>query len=125
MITIIYLSTVGSVCAFLGVYFLWKRLQLYFSGRQSVGSFVRWETSGLRNQFFHPVVKFSAHDGREYEFVGMPGSSRKREREKYHVLYPENNPQAAMVHGLLAYWTLPLIFFSFAICAGIVAFREW
>ena len=124
MLAIIYLSTVAASCAVIGLYLLFKRVSLFTSAYRSTGYFVRWEQRGLRKLYNYPVIRFQAHDGQEYEFVGEPGTSSQRKKEKYKVFYPPENPQAAMIHSFMAYWLAPIAFFILAAGAAAAAIKQ-
>lgn len=124
MIGVIYLTTLAAVFIVMGFAILWRRVSLVLSGKWSVGRFVRWEVRGLRTKYFHPVVSFEAADGNTYEFVGGPGATHQNPKERYSVVYPKDNPQAAMVHSLLAYWAAPFAFFVLGGGAAVAALNQ-
>lgn len=98
----------------MGLVILWRRIDLFIFGCRASGTFVRWESRGIRRQYFHPVVSFQAHDGQTYEFIGGPGGTRKKQKSSYHVLYPAEKPEKAMTHCFLSYWAAPPMFFILA-----------
>lgn len=126
MIGVVYLTIVAAGCAALGTGVLARRVHLFLTGRQAQGRFVRWETRGLRKKYHHPVVAFETSNGCTHEFVGMPGRTSKREGEgaDYCVLYPEHQPEKAMVHSLLGYWAAPAAMFVPAAAAGWAAYKQ-
>lgn len=124
MADIIYLTCLSLACLVMGLVLSWKRVALFLKGRRTTGQFVRWELGGLKGQYFHPVVAFVAEDGKRYEFVGMPGSSRKWKQASFTVLYPAGDPDKAMIHSLLGYWAAPLAFFMFAAVAVVAAWQQ-
>ena len=77
MISVVYLSTVSAICGGMGLFILWKRIDLFLKANRAIGYFVRWEQRGLRRMHYYPVVRFHAMNGNEYEFVGEPGTSSK------------------------------------------------
>jgi hypothetical protein len=100
----IYLLIVAIVTAIMGVVILARRISLVMRGVRAAGAFARWEVRGLRKKYYHPVIRFTAHDGEEYEFVGGPGRRKKVEGKSYKVIYPRNAPDKAMVYSFLSYW---------------------
>jgi len=124
MAGVVYLSIVTVVCGTVGTVLLLRRISLFINGERVEGSFVRWETRGLRRVHYYPVVRFEGPDGSNYEFVGSPGSSSKKEERTYQILYPVGNPKGAMVHGILAYWGAPLAFWILAACSGLAALKQ-
>jgi len=124
MLSVIYLTTVSSVCTGMGLYLLVKRIALFTTAYRATGYFVRWEQRGLRRLYNYPVIRFQAHDGQEYEFVGEPGTSSKNRKEKYKVFYPPQNPSSAMIHSLMAYWLAPIVFFILAAGTGAAALKQ-
>ena len=124
MITVIYLSTVSAICGGIGLFMLWKRIAVFVKANRAAGYFVRWEQRGLRKMYYYPVVRFQAMDGNEYEFVGEPGASTKTDKKQYSVLYPNDMPQAAMIHSFLAYWLAPIVFFILSAGMAAAAFKQ-
>ena len=124
MLSVIYLTSVSVVCAGMVIYLLFKRIALFASAYRASGYFVRWEQRGLKRMHNYPVVRFQAHDGQEYEFVGEPGTSSKREKKEYRIFYPPDNPKAAMIHSFMAYWLAPIVFFILAAGAGAAALQQ-
>lgn len=108
----------------MGIVILWMRINLFFFGSRAIGTFVRWETRGIRGQYFHPVVSFVAHDGATYEFVGGPGRTRKKSKSSYRVLYPPKEPEKAMTHCFISYWAAPAVFFILAAGAAVAAWNR-
>lgn len=108
----------------MGFVILWRRITLFFFGSRATGTFVRWETRGIRGKYFHPVVSFTAHDGITYEFIGGPGHTRKKIKSSYSVLYPATNPEKAMTHCLISYWAAPPFFFILAAGAAVAALNQ-
>jgi len=108
----------------MGAHILYKRISLLITAKRAVGYFVRWEQRGLRKMHYYLVVRFHAQDGKEYEFVGEPSASSKRERKQYSIFYPADNPKAAMIHSFIAYWLSPLVFFILAAGSGFAALKQ-
>jgi hypothetical protein len=110
-----YLITVGIICGLLGIVLLIRRIHLYFSGIRATATFSKWEIRGFRHPAYHPVVRFTAHDGKEYEITSLSGSSpQPKTRDKYIVLYPHAKPQNGLVYSIVAYWLAPFVFLLFA-----------
>lgn len=125
MIGVIYLSTVSVVCGGFGLYQLWKRIGLFMNADRAVGEFVRWESQSRgATIYYYPVVRFEARDSKVYEFVAEVGSSSKSERKRYAILYPPDDPQAAMIHGFIDFWLNPLVFFTLAAGAAVAAMKQ-
>lgn len=123
MLGFVYLVLVSTITAMMGTVLLFRRVSLFTRGVRARGEFTRWELRGARRVYYHPVVKFTAHDGKEYEFVSGPGSTRKKERGVYGVIYPPGAPGKAMVLSFLAFWAAPLAFFILSVGAAFAAFQ--
>lgn len=122
MIAIAYLTIVGGACGLFGLYLLSRRVALLLTGNRAAGEFVRFER---RHRHFYPVVKFEAHDGQTYEFVGGAGHSRQPPiARKYTVLYPPHAPTQAMLYGLLNYWAAPIAFLILSAGAIVAAVQQ-
>jgi hypothetical protein len=119
-----YLIIVASVTATTGMFILIRRISLFTRGIRVTGFFTRWESRGIRRKFYHPVVRFTANDGKEYAFVGDPGSTKKKEKRVYGVIYPPDSPQKAVINSFLAFWAAPLALFVLSAGAAIAAFQQ-
>lgn len=124
MVGFIYLGMVAIVTATLGVVVLVRRVSLVTRGACATGHFVRWETRGIRRRYFHPVVRFRAHNGKDYEFIGGPGSRAKKKEAAYKVIYPPSAPEKAAVFSFLAFWAAPPAFFILSAAAALAAFHQ-
>jgi hypothetical protein len=116
-----YFSIVGIILGILGVVIFIRRLHLYIVGVRAFGSFSKWEIRGLRYPAHHPVVRFSAHDGKDYEITSLAGRRpQPKIKERYRVIYPPSEPQKGLVYSIAAYWLAPFGFFllSFAALYG-------
>lgn len=122
MLGFVYLIIVSRVTATMGVVILCRRISLFMRGARARGIFTRWESRGVRITYYHPVVRFTANDGREYEFVGCPGSTKNKERSTYEIVYPSNAPEKALVLSFLAFWAAPPVFVILSAGAAIAAF---
>lgn len=125
MLGFIYLSLVATILAIMGTTILFRRISLFIHGAQASGTLVRWEAHGLRKKYFHPVVRFIAHDGTEYEFVGGPGRTKKSAERSYRVIYPSGAPNEAMVYSLLGFWVAPFAFLILAAGTTFAAIQQY
>lgn len=125
MLGFVYLTVVASITAAMGVAILFRRVSLFTRGARATGIFIRWETRGVRRTYYHPVVRFTAQDGKEYEFVGGPGQTKKKEGIAYEVIYPPGAPEKAMVLSFLAFWAASPAFFILSAGAAIAAFQQY
>lgn len=116
---------VSCILAATGTVVLVRRVLLLVRGTRATGRFVRRETSGIRGSHFHPVVRFTAHDDREYEFVAAPDSTARKARSTYRVVYPREAPGKAMVLSFAAFWAAPLALLVLALGAAIAAYRAY
>lgn len=125
MLGFVYLIVVASITAVMGVAILFRRISLFTHGARATGKFYRWENRGVRKAYYHPVVRFTAHDGKEYEFVGGFGSTQKKERSAYRVIYPPGAPEKAWVLSFLAFWAAPPAFFILSAGAAVAAYQQY
>ncbi len=119
-----YLVIVASVTATMGMVILIRRMSLLTRGTRVTGFFTRWESRGIRRKIYHPVVRFKANDGKGYEFVGDPGSTKKKKKRMYEVIYPPDSPQKAVINSFLSFWGAPLALFILSAGAAIAAFEQ-
>lgn len=125
MLAFIYLVIVASITAVMGVVILLRRISLFTRGARATGVIARWESRGVHKIYYHPVVRFTAHDGDEYEFIGGPGNTRKKEKSTYGVIYPPNAPEEAMLLSFLAFWAAPPAFFILSAGAAVAALQHY
>ncbi len=125
MFGLVYLSVVAGITAVMGVVILFRRISLFTQGTGATGRFCRWESRGIRRTYYHPVVRFTADDGKEYEFVGGPGHTKKKEKDTYRIIYPPGAPKEAMVLSFLAFWAAPPAFFILSVGAAVAAFQQY
>jgi hypothetical protein len=111
-----YLAIVGVVCGVFAVVLLVRRIHLYVVGVRAMGVFSKWELRGVRQPAHHPVVRFKAQDGKEYELTSMSGRRpQPKIKTVYHVVYPLASPEKGLVYSFMSYWAAPLIFFLFSV----------
>lgn len=111
-----YLAIVGLICGAFAVVLLIRRIHLYFVGVRATGTFSKWELRGLRHPAHHPVVRFTAQDGKEYEVTSMSGRRpQPKIKDSYRVVYPASTPQKGLVYSFLSYWAAPLAFIFFSV----------
>lgn len=59
------------------------------------------------------------------EFVAAPGSTARKARSTYRVVYPREAPGKAMVLSFAAFWAAPLALLVLALGAAIAAYRAY
>ena len=124
MLAFVYLTLVSTITGVMGAVILWRRISLFTGGTRAVGRFVRWEGRGVRTTYYHPVVRFAAHDGKQYEFVAGPGITKKKEKTIYRVIYPAEAPDKAMALSFWGFWAAPPAFFILSAGAAVAAFQQ-
>lgn len=125
MLGFVYLIVVATTTAIMGAVILFRRISLFMEGARATGTLIRWEIRGVRRTYYHPVIKFTALDGKQYEFVGSPGSTKRKERSEYGVIYPSSAPEKAMVLSILAFWAAPAAFLILSAGAAVAAFQQY
>ena len=106
-----YCAILGIVLGIMGVIILIRRIHLYLIGVRAFGTVSKWELRGLRYPAHHPVVRFSAQDGKDYEITSLAGRRPKPKiKDRYRVIYPLSNPQKGLVYAIVDYWLAPFGF---------------
>jgi len=113
-----YFAIIGIIFGIFGFVILLRRLHLYFVGVRACGTFLRWEIRGFRHPAHHPVIRFSAQDGKDYETTSLAGRRPKpRIKDTYSVIYRPSEPQKGLVYSLVDYWLAPFGFFLLSFVA--------
>lgn len=118
-----YFAIVGIIFGVFGVIVLIRCLHLYLVGIRALGMFSKWEIRGFRHPAHHPVVRFTAQDGNNYEITSLAGRRpQPKIKERYAVIYPLSAPQEGLVYSLVAYWPAPFGFFLLSFAALYAAY---
>jgi hypothetical protein len=107
----LYCALVGSVLLAVGFYLLYRRLVLFKHSSLVEGVVVSYE--GRDNdggKIYHPIVNFTATDGKAYEFVSVAGSGSRPHLGSHpvQVRYNPNHPKEAFIDSFLHFWAAPL-----------------
>ena len=117
-----YFAIVGLVLGVFGVVILIRRIHLYLVGVRASAVFSKWEMRGHRRPAHHPVVRFIAQDGKEYEVTSLVGRRpQPMIEDRYTVIYPLANPRKGLVYSFVAYWLAPFGFFLLSFAAFYVS----
>lgn len=107
-----YLMIVGLILGITGIVTLTRRVYLYWTGLRAPAVFLKWETRGLGETTYHPVVRFTARDGTAHEVTGLQGSFKKQKiKVAYTVIYLASNPAKGLIYSPFFYWLVPFAFF--------------
>lgn len=120
----VYLGVIGSLMLVMGLVLLYRRVALFVRGVRTEGVFLDWEARGLRRIYYYPKVGYVAADGETYVTHTGAGSSVKKERRRYTVIYPHDAPSKGHLYSFLDYWAAPLAFFVLAAGAGVAFFQQ-
>lgn len=98
---------IGTLCLFLGVYFLFNTMEKNSSWIEANGSI-----SGFDGET--PVVAFT-YNGNEVTFRSSFSSSDMRSGDDVVVYFPPDNPQEAEIKSFFSQWFLPIFLFAFGL----------
>lgn len=113
-------------CMFLAfaAFTAWSHWHFVENARQDEGTVIDLEhEQGEHGSTWYPVVRFKDNSGKIREFSATVGSSHYRDRvgEPIKVLYPESNPENAIINDAAGIYTTPIIMSllgTFFACVG-------
>ena len=119
-----YFVVIGAMCLIGSLALMVLRLQVLIYGMQCEGEVVAyqvWESDDTH--FYLPVISFYDHNGREWRFTSVAGSTRRYPKigARMVIRYLASKPERAYIGTFLHMWAAPLGIAVLGV-AGLVAY---